>query len=219
MHGSSAGSVVIVGAGPGIGGAVARRFAREGFAVALLARQQQTLSSLAETLRPYPVPVATVTADATDEKSLRAGLDQAGEQLGPADVAVYNAAVIRADHCQELTMDQILGTWAVNVGGAVITAGHLLPAMASRGSGTFLITGGMPAPVPGYATLSLGKSGVRTLVSLLDGQFGPSGVHVASVTVTDAVVPGTAHDPELIAEHYWRLHVQPRGQWDHEVTH
>ena len=91
--------------------------------------------------------------------------------------------------------------------------------MARRGSGTFIVTGGMPEPKPGYASLSLGKAGVRTLVALLDQEYGPSGVHAATVTVDGPVAAGTFFDPDRIAEHYWRLHVQPRGEWQREIVH
>lgn len=72
---------------------------------------------------------------------------------------------------------------------------------------------------PQYVSLSFGKAGVRALVELLDAEYGPSGVHVATVTVGGVVTPGTAHDPADIAEHYWHLHTQPREQWEHEVLH
>jgi hypothetical protein len=77
----------------------------------------------------------------------------------------------------------------------------------------------MPQVNPGYISLSLGKFGVRALVSLLDANFGAAGVHAASVTVPGAVAPGTDYDPDDIAEHYWRLHNQPRDAWEHEVVH
>jgi hypothetical protein len=77
----------------------------------------------------------------------------------------------------------------------------------------------MPEPVPAYVSLSLGKAGVRTLVALLDGTYGAAGVHVATVTVLGEVAPGSAFDPDDIAEHYWRLHLQPRPAWEHEVVH
>jgi NAD(P)-dependent dehydrogenase (short-subunit alcohol dehydrogenase family) len=212
-------SVIVIGAGPGIGGAVARRFARQGFSVGLIGRQQQTLDAVAVSLRAFDAPAVMVTADSADDGSLRAGLDEVRAQLGPPQVVVYNAAVIRPDRPDELTMRDVLETWAVNVGGAVVAAAHLLPEMAGRREGSYFITGGMPAPDPRYTTLSLGKAGVRALVALLDAQFGSAGVHVASVTVTDVVVPGTGHDPDLIAEHYWRLHTQPPGSWQHEIIH
>jgi NAD(P)-dependent dehydrogenase (short-subunit alcohol dehydrogenase family) len=135
------------------------------------------------------------------------------------DVVVYNAAIIQADAPGELPASGQLRAWAVNVIGALTTAAHLAPAMARRGSGTFLITGGMPDPDPSYVSLSLGKAGVRTLVTLLDQEYGPSGVHVASVTVAGSVAPGTSFDPHDIAEHYWRLHAQPRRDWEREVLH
>ncbi len=103
--------------------------------------------------------------------------------------------------------------------GAITTAAHVVPAMAERGSGSFIITGGMPEPKPDYASLSLGKAGVRTLVTLLDQQYGASGIHAATVTVGGGVAPGTAYDPDDIAEHYWQLHTQPRDQWEHERSH
>lgn len=90
---------------------------------------------------------------------------------------------------------------------------------AERGSGSFIITGGMPEPKPQYVSLSLGKAGVRTLVALLDQEYGPSGIHVATVTVDGEVAPGTAFDPDNIAEHYWRLHTQPRQRWEREIVY
>jgi NAD(P)-dependent dehydrogenase (short-subunit alcohol dehydrogenase family) len=134
-------------------------------------------------------------------------------------VVVYNAAIIQPDAVGDLTARQHLDAWAVNVVGAITTAAHVVPAMAERGSGSFIITGGMPEPKAAYASLSLGKAGVRTLVTLLDQQYGAAGVHAATVTVGGAVAPGTAYDPDDIAENYWRLHTQSRDQWEHEVSH
>jgi hypothetical protein len=90
--------------------------------------------------------------------------------------------------------------------------------MAARGSGTYIPTGGMPTPVPEVTSLSLGKAGVRALAELLDTHFRPSGVHVATVTVGGPVAPGTAFDPDEIADAYWRLHRQSRRSWQREVV-
>ncbi|MFD3523022.1 SDR family NAD(P)-dependent oxidoreductase [Streptomyces sp. NPDC058653] len=210
---------VIIGVGPGIGRAVARRFAREGLSLALVARREETLRAAADAVADSGVPVLTRSADSTDETALRAALDRAAAELGPPDVVVYNAALIRADEPGELSPREHLDAWAVNVGGALTAAAHVAPGMARRGGGTFLITGGMPEPKPRYVSLSLGKAGVRTLVTLLDGTYGAAGVHVASVTVHGPVAPGTDFDPDDIAEHYWRLHTQPRDGWEHERHH
>ncbi|WP_086819912.1 SDR family NAD(P)-dependent oxidoreductase [Allokutzneria sp. NRRL B-24872] len=190
---------VVIGAGPGIGRAVARRFAREGLPVALISRSASV---------DVDAELALV-ADSTDADALRTALDKATEQFGLPDVVVYNAALVRADALGELSVREHTDAWAVNVVGAAVAAAHVLPAMARRGSGSFLITGGMPDAKPEYVSLSLGKAGVRTLISLLDKQFGASGVRVASVTVDGGVVPGTAFDPDRIAEHYWWLHANP----------
>jgi NAD(P)-dependent dehydrogenase (short-subunit alcohol dehydrogenase family) len=210
---------VIIGAGPGIGQSVARRFAREGLPITLVARSEKTLTAAAEAVSPTGVPMRSLTADSTDERALRAALDTAIEEFGLPDVVVYNAAIIQSDSLGELSVSAHLDAWAVNVVGAVNAAAHVVPAMAERGSGTFLITGGMPEPKPEYLSLSLGKAGVRSLVTLLDQQYGALGVHVATVTVAGPVAPGTDFDPDVIAEHYWRLHTQPRHGWEREVLH
>ena len=76
---------------------------------------------------------------------------------------------------------------------------------------------GMPEPDPAVTSLSLGKAAVRALTLLLASEYGPAGVHVATVTVGGAVAPGGPYDPDLIAGHYWRLHTQPPQAWEHEV--
>ena len=124
-------------------------------------------------------------------------------RLGVPDTLVYNAALIQWDPVGELSAAGHLDAWAVNVVGAITAAAHLLHRM--------------PEPVPEVTSLSLGKAGVRALTELLDARFGPSGIHVATVTVGGAVTPGTAFDPDDIAEHYWRLHTQPPGSWEREV--
>jgi NAD(P)-dependent dehydrogenase (short-subunit alcohol dehydrogenase family) len=210
---------IVIGSGPGIGRSVARRFAREGMPVALIARTAATLADVAEVVSPFGVPVMSLTADSTDETALRGALDAAVEEFGLPDIVVYNAAIIQPDTPGQLPARAQLDAWAVNVVGALTAAGHIAPKMAQRGSGSFIITGGMPEPKRQYVSLSLGKAGVRTLVTLLDQEYGPSGIHMASVTVDGPVAPGTAFDPDDIAEHYWRLHTQPRHEWQQEIIH
>ncbi|WP_328582748.1 SDR family NAD(P)-dependent oxidoreductase [Streptomyces sp. NBC_00370] len=210
---------VIVGAGPGIGASVARRFGQEGLPVTLVARTEKSLRAAADAVAPTGAEVLALSADVTDEDALGAALDAASEAFGVPDAVVYNAAVIRPDAPGDLSARGQLDAWAVNVGGALTTAARVAPAMARRGSGSFIVTGGMPEPKAEYVSLSLGKAGVRTLVELLDLRYGPSGVHAASVTVAGAVAPGTDFDPDDIAEHYWRLHTQPRTAWQRELVH
>lgn len=211
--------VVVLGAGPGTGRAVALRFARGGMPVTVVARARPTVDAVAATIKANGVDALALTADVVDEDALRAALSAAEERFGVPDVVVYNAALIRPDAPGELAAAGQLAAWSVNVVGALTAAAQVLPRMAARGHGTFLITGGMPEPKPGYVSLSLGKAGVRTLTALLDLQYRDAGVHIATVTVAGPVAPGTAWDPDDIAEHYWRLHHQPREAWTHEVVH
>jgi NAD(P)-dependent dehydrogenase (short-subunit alcohol dehydrogenase family) len=210
-------SAVVIGAGSGVGGAVARRFAREGLALAIISRSIATLQAVADTLTRFDTPVVSLTADSSDESSLGDALDSACAQIGTPEIVVYNAAVIRRDKPGELPLTDLLHTWAVNVGGAMLAASRLLPVMAQYG-GTFVVTGGMPQPDPNYTSLSLGKAGIRTLVDLLDISYRPLGVHVATVTIAGPVVPGTSFDPDAIADTYWQLHTQPKENWQRELV-
>jgi short-subunit dehydrogenase len=215
---SEAQHLVVLGAGPGLGLAVARRFGREGFAVTLVARHAGHLAALARELHDAGVGADTMTADIADPRGFRRAL----EALAPRtpDVVVYNAARTAADGILTTDVDHLLATYAVDVVGAVTAAQVFTPAMRRAGRGTFLATGGHPsvAPDPGHATLSLGKAGLRAAVSLLHDELRTDGVHVAGVTIGGAVVPGGALDPDRIAETYWALHTQPESEWTAETT-
>ena len=211
--------VIVVGAGTGVGQSVARRFAKEGMPVGLVARSRETLTHVDRELSGLGSTVVAQPADVTDETALRAALDGVVDELGSPDVVVYNAALIRADAVGELSSAEHQAAWAVNVAGAISTAAQLVPGMQAKGGGTFIITGGMPEVDERYVSLSLGKAGVRALVAILDRQFASTGIHVATVTISGTVAPGTAFDPDDIAEHYWRLHNEPRDAWSTEIDH
>jgi NAD(P)-dependent dehydrogenase (short-subunit alcohol dehydrogenase family) len=210
---------IVIGAGPGIGTSVAQRLAREGLPVAVLARSRATVDVALASLADLGTETLGITADVTDEPALRAALDEAVARFGVPEVLVYNAALIQSDSLGELTASEHLDAWAVNVVGAITAVAHLGPAMAQAGRGTILLTGGMPEPVPEVTSLSLGKAGVRALTQLLARAYETSGIHVATVTVGGAVAPGSAFDPDEIAEEYWRLHTQPPGSWEREVLY
>lgn len=208
--------LIVIGAGPGIGLSVARRFAGIGMSVSAVARRRETLATVSGALAPLGVAVSGYVADAGQTDELQGALRAAINEHDVPEVVVYNAGLIQADAPGDLSPAEQTLAWSVNVLGALTTAVETMPLMAERGSGTFLITGGMPVPVPSYLSLSLGKAGVRTLTTMLAEHYGPHGVHSATVTVAGAVAPGTAFDPDVIAEHYLRLHVQPRNEWQTE---
>jgi len=210
---------IVIGAGPGIGTSVAQRFAREGLAIAILARSRLTVDTALGALEETRAETLGLTVDVTDEARLLSALDEAVDRFGVPEVLVYNAALIQSDVLGELTARQHLDAWAVNVVGAITGIAHLGPAMTEAGEGTILITGGMPEAIPEVTSLSLGKAGVRALTELLARAYEPAGVHVATVTVAGTVAPGTTFDPDEIAEEYWRLHAQPAGSWEREVLY
>lgn len=129
---------IIIGAGPGIGVSVARRFARAGFPIGVVARTHPTVDAAVAALAENNVDTHGATADAADESSLRAALDELVGHLGVPDVVVYNAAVIQWDAIGELTVAEHLAAWAVNVVGAITTAAHLLLRIAEAGGGGHL---------------------------------------------------------------------------------
>jgi short-subunit dehydrogenase len=211
---------VIIGAGPGIGTSVARRFATAGMPVGLIARTAASVDAArAAVVAAVPgVTLAGATADAGQDDQLTAALDALTGQLGVPAALIYNAGLIQRDRPGELSRGRHVAAYAINVLGAMTAAVHVAPAMAEAGGGTILITGGMPEPDPEFTSLSLGKAGVRALTTLLASEYGPAGIHVATVTVSGAVAPGGPYDPDLIAGHYWRLHTQPRPAWEHDVV-
>jgi NAD(P)-dependent dehydrogenase (short-subunit alcohol dehydrogenase family) len=209
--------VLIVGTGPGIATSVASRFGVSGMPVGLVARSQESIDRACASLAQMGVDAIGTTADAAQEAQLKTALDILVGTLGVPDVLVYNAGLIQYDRPGELGHERHLAAYATNVLGALTAVSHLAPAMAEAGGGTVVITGGKPEPEPDAVSLSLGKAGVRALTTLLAKEYGPTGVHIATVCVCGAVAPGTEFDPDRIATHYWRLHKQQPDDWEHQV--
>ena len=211
--------IVIVGMGPGVSAAVARRFAREGYAIGAVARSADKLEEQLAALRASGVRVAGATADAGDIGSLRAALVRLRAALGDAGVLVYNAAGVTYRPLAELSPEAFAADLAVSVVGAFTAAQQVLPAMRAQCSGTILLTGGGFAfePMPVMASLGVGKAAIRNLAFSLHADLLESGIHAATVTIRGTVAPGSAFDPDRIAEAYWRLHAQPAGAFEREV--
>jgi NAD(P)-dependent dehydrogenase (short-subunit alcohol dehydrogenase family) len=211
--------IFIVGMGPGVSAAVARRFAREGYAVGAVARSADKLEEQLATLRLSGARVAGATADAGDIGSLRAALARLRVELGDAGVLVHNAAGVSYRPVAELSPEAFAADLAVSAVGAFTAAQQVLPAMRAQGSGTLLFTGGGFAfePMPVMASLGAGKAAVRNLAFSLYADLKDSGIHAATVTICGTVAPGSTFDPDRIAEAYWQLHAQPAGAFEREV--
>lgn len=212
-------TVAIVGMGSGVSAAVARRFGREGFTVAALARRPDALQTQVEALSRAGIPATGHVADASDPAALAAALAEVADAHGVPDVLVYNASAWRSVPLSSLDPAALMADVQVNVGSALAAAQAVLPGMTARRRGTLLFTGGGFAfePTPALATLGVGKAGIRNLAFSLYADLKASGIHAATVTICGVVAPGTAFDPDRIAEHYWRLHAQPAGAFEREV--
>lgn len=211
--------LVIVGMGPGVSAAVARRFAREGFAVAAVARRADALAREVDALKAAGIAATGYAADASDPASLAGAMARIVDAGGTPDVLVYNAAGVRYTPLNQLTAEQLDADLRISVGGALAATQAVLPAMRARDRGTLLYTGGGFAfePMPAMASLGAGKAALRNLAFSLHTELKDTGVHAATVTICGMVKPGTAFDPDRIAEAYWTLHGQQRGAFEREL--
>ena len=209
--------LLLVGAGPGLGSAVARRFAVGGYRVTLLARKTDRLGELAQSLDDTGAEIDTIEADASDSDDLRARMTELYGSDGAPGVVIYNAVMGAPDQLMSSTAAHLQTAYAVDVIGAIVIAQVAAPAMRAAGFGTIVVTGGGFAdhPIPALATISLGKAALRTAATMLGADLGPDGIRVATLTIAGQIVAGTAFDPERIAERYWEV-VQTDGPWQAE---
>ena len=210
--------LIIVGAGPGIAAATARRFGREGYAVGLIARREEALVDLQDALADEGVLVGRAAAEAGDSVSLTAAMEQFVETFGPADVLLYNVSVGRQAAVHELTADDLLADLAAGTVGLQTAVRAVLPGMREAGSGTVLVTGGGAAdrPIPSMATLGVQKAALRALVEVQARALAPEGIHVATATIRGFVGEDKQIHPDRIADLYADLAAEtagPRDRW------
>ena len=216
---TAAGVCVVVGTGPGIGQAVAKRFGRAGYTLGLIARKKEALDGFVAGMKTVNVEAAAYVADAEHAPSLVDALTQIHNELGPVDVLVYNAAVLKRGSPFDIGVERLVREFRVNVGGALVCAQQVVPAMKARKQGTLLLTGGGLAldPWPAMASLAIGKAGLRNLALSLHKELKDSGIRVATVTVDGLVKPGAGNlDPAAIADVCFALHEQPAATGDAE---
>jgi NAD(P)-dependent dehydrogenase (short-subunit alcohol dehydrogenase family) len=223
--------VAVFGVGPGLGASVARRFAREGYAVALLARGEASLRETLAHLTREGGSAGVFPADAGDAGSVSSAFSRVRAELGTPEVLVYNAGAYQMGGILELDPAAFESAWRVNCLGGFLSAREVLPAMLERGRGTLLFTGAT-ASLRGsarFASLAVGKFGLRALAQSLAREFGPRGIHVAHAIIDGqidtprvrAMTPGrdasTLLAPDAIAETYWQLHQQHPTAWTQEL--
>lgn len=221
----------VLGVGPGLGAAVARRFARGGYAVALMARSEEGLTEVREEVEAEGGRALPVVTDATDPASVEAAFRRVRGELGDPEVFVYNAGAFQMGGILEVSPEQFDRCFRANCAGAFYAARQVLPVMQEAGRGTVLLTGAT-ASLRGsarFAALATGKFGLRALAQSMAREFGPQGIHVAHVVVDGQIdtprvremSPGreghTMLAPDAIAETYWQLHVQDPTAWTLEL--
>jgi short-subunit dehydrogenase len=209
--------LLLVGAGPGLGMAVARRFAKGGYRVTLVARSTDGLRDLADSLADTGAQIDTAAADASDSEGLAARMAELYSDQGAPGLIIYNAVMGAPDTLLDSTAEHLQMAYAVDVIGAIVVAQVAAPAMRAAGSGTIIVTGGGFAdhPIPALATVSLGKAALRSAATMLGMDLEPDGIRVATLTIMGQIVAGTAFDPENIAKRYWEV-VQSDGPWQAE---
>jgi len=220
----------VLGVGPGIGTAVARRFGREGFAVAVMARSAEALAAARAAAAETGGRSVAIQTDATDPASVATAFEHVRSELGPAEVLIYNAGAFHIAGILDIAPDLFEQSWKANCFGAFLAAQQVLSDMVQRRRGTIIFTGAT-ASLRGsanFACLAVGKFGLRALAQSMAREFGPQGIHVAHVVIDGPVdtprvrglMPNRPVDtllaPDEIAETYWQLHIQPASAWTHE---
>ena len=211
--------VVVVGAGPGVSGSVARRFAGDGYDVGLLGIDEAVLAELSESLAGQGVRAETAAADITDETACAAAIRALGERLGRIDVLHFNPSAFREKDPLSLTVTELLEDVALGVGALLTAVQAARPFMSSGGRVT--ATGSMVADQPWNRAASLGvqKAGLRNLVHSLDTTLEPDGIRAVSVTVRGTLSSEGAFTPDRVADAIWTAARQEEDDWRTEVPY
>ena len=209
--------LLLVGAGPGLGMAIARRFAVGGYRTTLVARSVDRLGDLADSLSDTGAEIGTVEADASDPEGLGARMAELYRGGDAPGVIIYNAVMGAPDQLMSSSVAHLREAYAVDVISAIVVAQVAAPAMKAAGFGTMIVTGGGFAdhPIPALATVSLGKAALRSAATMLGADLESDGIRVATLTIAGRIVAGTAFDPEPIAQRYWDV-VHTDGPWQAE---
>jgi NADP-dependent 3-hydroxy acid dehydrogenase YdfG len=239
--------IAVVGAGPGIGEGVARRFAEGGFVVALLARTEDKLQAMASGI---DTDFGNGTAryfitDLRDETSVINSFTTIRAELGPVNVLVYNAGARRINGklVLDTTSEEFENFTKINLFGAFWSSKCVLPDMLAAGKGTIIFTGatGSLRGSAGLSSFSPGKFGLRALSQIITREYQSRGIHAAHVIVDSPVdgklvggvrrrqwqregaaakledIEGHLLQPGDLAQTYWFLHTQPRSCWTQEL--
>lgn len=211
--------IVVVGAGPGLGASVARRFGREGYDVALLSRDAEQLEELGTTLQTEGITTGWTALDVTDDAALREAISRFAGHAGHLDVLHFNPSAFRHKDPLALTPEELLADVRLGVGALLTSVQAARPFM--RAGARVTATGSMAADEPWNEAASLGvqKAGLRNLVRSIDTTLRPDGIRAVTVTVRGTLRTGTRFDPDLVADAIYGASRQDEDHWQVEVPY
>jgi len=226
---------LVVGAGDATGGAIAKRFAREGLVACVTRRSADKLAPLVDEIRAAGFAARGFASDARKEEDVVALVEQIESEVGPIEVFVFNIGANVPASILEETARKYFKVWEMACFGGFLNGREVARRMVERGRGTMIYTGAT-ASLRGsanFAAFAGAKHALRALAQSMARELGPKGVHVAHVIVDGAIDTDFIRsnfpqryalkerdgilNPEHIAENYWHLHRQPRDAWTFEL--
>jgi NAD(P)-dependent dehydrogenase (short-subunit alcohol dehydrogenase family) len=228
-------TAVVVGAGDGLGGAIARRFARGGYHVCAVRRHGDKLAPLCEQIRADGGTATAFGVDARKEEPMVTLFDEIEARIGPIEVAVHNIGANVPIPILDFPAQKYFKIWEMACFSGFLTGREAARRMVERGRGTILFTGAT-ASVRGreqMAGFAGAKHALRALAQSMARELGPRGIHVAHVVIDGPIdmpwirenfpdlvktrPPDGLLRPDDVAESYWALHTQDRSAWTHEL--
>ncbi|CAI8762361.1 Glucose 1-dehydrogenase [Pseudomonas sp. IT-P258] len=227
--------VLVVGAGDSTGGAIAKRFAQEGFVACVTRRSADKLQPLVDAIKADGGEAHGFACDARKEDDVVALVEQIENEIGPIEAFVFNIGANVPCSILEETARKYFKIWEMACFSGFLNAREVAKRMAKRQRGTILFTGATAGlrGAAGFAAFAGAKHGIRALAQSMARELGPMNIHVAHVVVDGAIDTDFIRDsfpekyatkdqdgildPEHIAENYWYLHSQPRDAWTFEL--
>jgi NAD(P)-dependent dehydrogenase (short-subunit alcohol dehydrogenase family) len=228
-------TALVVGAGDSLGGAISRRFAREGYALAVTRRNPEKLADLVKRIEDDGGEVHPFGSDARREDQVAELVETVERDIGPIEVAIHNIGANVNFPINETTTRVFYKVWELACKSAFLIGREVARRMVERGRGTILFTGATASVrgAAGFAAFASGMHGKRALAQSMARELGPQNIHVAHIVIDGPIdTPFTRERfpeliaerppdgillPEDIAENYWRVHCQPRSAWTHEL--
>jgi NAD(P)-dependent dehydrogenase (short-subunit alcohol dehydrogenase family) len=226
---------LIVGAGDATGGAIARRFAREGYTACVTRRSADKLVPLVQRIETEGGRAVAFGSDARDEAAVVQLVQQIERDIGSVEVAVFNVGGNVRFPITEMTERVYRKVWEMGALAGFLMGREAARVMLPRGRGSIFFTGATASlrGGKGFAAFAGAKHALRALAQSMARELGPQGIHVAHVVIDGAIDTafiaqnfperhalkdrGGILDPEHIADNYWHLHQQPRSAWTHEL--